>query len=72
MQKRPSKRQDTNIISSSIVNQVTDEAHIVKNPAIVAIGRLGDPKGGRVRSEKPTSVRRVEIAKKAALARWGK
>jgi hypothetical protein len=72
MPKRSSKRQDTNIIASSIVNQATDEVHIVKNPAAVALGRLGGLKGGRVRAERLTSARRVEIAKKAALARWGK
>ena len=46
MPKRSSK--DTNIIAASIVNQATDEAHIVKNPAAVALGRLGGLKGGRV------------------------
>ncbi len=37
-----------------------------------ALGRLGGLKGGRVRAERLTKTRRVEIAKKAALARWGK
>ena len=46
--------------------------HIVKNPAAVALGRLGGLKGGRVRAERLTRARQVEIAKKAALARWGK
>jgi len=35
------------------------------------VGNIG-LKGGRVRAERLTSERRVEIAKKAALARWGK
>jgi len=38
----------------------------------VALGRLGGLKGGRVRAERLTPERRVEIAKKAAQARWGK
>jgi len=38
----------------------------------VALGRLGGLKGGRVRAERLTPERRVEIAKKAAKARWGK
>lgn len=38
----------------------------------VALGRLGGLKGGRVRATILTSARRVEIAKKAALSRWGK
>lgn len=63
---------DVNIIASNIVNQATDEAHIVKNPAAVALGRLGGLKGGRVRATRLTPERRVEIARKAAMARWGK
>jgi len=47
-----------------------------KNPAAVALGRLGGkaggPKGGRARAEKLTPERRREIARKAALARWRK
>lgn len=42
-----------------------------KNPAAVALGRLGGLKGGRARAEKLSSKRRKEIAKKAAIARWG-
>ena len=41
-----------------------------KNPAAVALGRLGGLKGGRARAEKLSKKRRSEIAKKAALARW--
>ena len=63
---------DVNVIAANIVAQATDEAHIVKNPAAVALGRLGGLKGGRIRAERLTSARRSEIAKKAALARWGK
>ena len=66
------KSKDTNVIASSIVEQATDEAHIVKNPAAVALGRLGGLKGGRARADKLSKTRRSEIAKKAALARWSK
>lgn len=41
-----------------------------KNPAAVALGRLGGLKGGPARAEKLTSIERQEIARKAALARW--
>lgn len=41
-----------------------------KNPAAVALGRLGGLKGGKARMEKLTAKRRSEIAKKAAKARW--
>ena len=70
--KRSKRTPDVNIIATRIVAQATDEAHIVKNPAAVALGRLGGLKGGRARAARLTAARRVEIAKKAALARWGK
>jgi hypothetical protein len=41
-----------------------------KNPAAVALGRLGGLKGGPARAEKLSSERRREIAQKAARARW--
>ena len=70
--KRNKRTPDVNIIAANIVAQATDEAHIVKNPAAVALGRLGGLKGGKARAAKLTSERRTEIAKKAAMARWGK
>lgn len=41
-----------------------------KNPAAVALGRLGGLKGGKSRAAKLTKSRRIEIAKKAANKRW--
>jgi hypothetical protein len=41
-----------------------------KNPAAVALGRLGGLKGGKARAEKLSPARRKEIARKAAAARW--
>lgn len=43
-----------------------------KNPAAVALGKLGGEKGGRARASKLSPDRRREIAKKAAAARWTK
>lgn len=43
-----------------------------KNPAAVALGRLGGVKGGKARAEKLSAKQRVDIAKKAAKSRWGK
>jgi hypothetical protein len=43
-----------------------------KNPAAVALGKLGASKGGKARAEKLTPEQRSEIAKKAAKARWAK
>ena len=41
-----------------------------KNPAAVALGRLGGLKGGRARADKLTIAQRRESARKAAKARW--
>jgi hypothetical protein len=41
-----------------------------KNPAAVALGKLGGLKGGKGRAESMTPERRREIAQKAAKARW--
>jgi len=42
-----------------------------KNPAAVALGKLGGAKGGKARAAKLTPEQRSGIAKKAAAARWG-
>jgi hypothetical protein len=41
-----------------------------KNPAAVALGRLGGLKGGKARAKSLSATKRSEIAKKAAKARW--
>ena len=41
-----------------------------KNPAAVALGKLGASKGGDARAKRLTSEQRSEIAKKAAKTRW--
>lgn len=43
-----------------------------KNPAAVALGRLGGKKGGAARAKALSKKQRTAIAKKAAAARWGK
>lgn len=43
-----------------------------KNPAAVALGKLGGSKGGKARAAKLTPEQRREIAQRAAKARWGK
>jgi hypothetical protein len=42
----------------------------MKNPAAVALGRLGGVKGGIARAKALSARRRHEIARKAALTRW--
>ncbi|MFB3060322.1 MAG: hypothetical protein ACE10C_03035 [Candidatus Binatia bacterium] len=41
-----------------------------KNPAAVALGRLGGLKGGKARAEKLSKEERQAIARKAAKTRW--
>jgi len=67
---------DPNVLAFQIVQAATGEPlkpaakpH-KKNPAAVALGRLGGLKGGRARADKLTSNQRRQIAKKAAQARW--
>jgi hypothetical protein len=43
-----------------------------KNPAAVALGKLGASKGGKARRDKLSPEQRSAIAKKAANARWAK
>lgn len=66
--RKPDK--DLNETAFSIVNQITGQPK-EKNPAAVALGRLGGLKGGKARAESLSPKKRKEIAKKAAKARWG-
>jgi len=43
-----------------------------KNPAAVALGRLGGSKGGRARAESLSPAKRKAIARKAAQSRWAR
>jgi hypothetical protein len=79
-----SKSSDVNVTAFEILNAVTGElpCHAspnptkrkalppAKNPAAVALGRLGGLKGGKARADKLSDKRRSEIARKAAKARW--
>jgi len=72
MQKRSSK--DVNQIAAQIVSEAIGAGLEVKdkNPAAVALGRLGGLKGGVARAEALSPEKRRKIARKAAAARWGK
>lgn len=68
-------KKDLNQLAKFILDQATaDETKVQKdkNPAAVALGRLGGLKGGKARAESLTPERRKEIAAKAAASRWGK
>jgi hypothetical protein len=71
MKKKPT---DINLIAKMIVDQTTKEPEPPKekNPAAVALGRLGGLKGGRARAAKLSEEQRKEIARKAARSRWAK
>lgn len=75
MTKKPREPRDLNRMAASIVENATTDAPAEpvesKNPAAVALGRLGGLKGGRARAEKLTAAERSAIAKRAAAARWG-
>ena len=78
------KKPDHNELAAGVVDEATsedesppkkkpdEEAEEGKNPAAVALGRLGGLKGGKARAKKLTKKQRSEAARKAALARWGK
>lgn len=83
MPKRSSKKKrlpDPNELALRIAQGVTGEPPPKeepgppadgKNPAAVALGRLGGKKGGPARAAKLSAKKRKEIARKAASARWG-
>lgn len=73
MRKRSSK-DDPNQAAFAAVEELLSRSEkptrAGKNPAAVALGRLGGLKGGRARADKLSRAERSESAKKAALARW--
>jgi hypothetical protein len=72
MPKRSSKSQDENQTAHAAVQRVIEQTESQKNPAAVALGRLGGLKGGKVRAARLSKKRRSQIARAAAKARWGK
>lgn len=72
--------EDVNELAARIVDSATEEESEEplapangtsgKNPAAVALGRLGGLKGGHARAAKLTAEERSEIARNAAKARW--
>lgn len=81
MAKKPARPRDTNQLAKAIMDIATREASgkeetqldkPEKNPAAVALGRLGGLKGGKARATKLSPKKRSEIARKAAQTRWKK
>ena len=65
MPKRSSN--DPNLLAHRILAEATHE----KNPAAVALGRLGGLKGGKKRALTLSATERTRIARKAAQKSWG-
>ena len=60
------------LIGDIATGQTEDRERDDRNPAAVALGKLGGAKGGNARAEKLSKQRRAAIAKKAATVRWKK
>jgi len=75
---KPKRPTDPNLLARQIVEEAIGEplkSVIItaeKNPAAVALGRLGGLKGGKARAEKLSAKKRKAIAKKAPDTRWWK
>jgi hypothetical protein len=85
MPKRSSKQKDYQQIARKVLDKIAPDAEPPKaekepesksepqpkkNPAAVALGRLGGIKGGKARAAKLRPAKRKAIPKKAAAARW--
>lgn len=79
--KRTGTPHDFTVVARRVVEQAIGETldgqplpdkDAGKNPAAVALGKLGGAKGGRARAEALTPAKRKSIARKAAAARWSK
>jgi hypothetical protein len=74
MPKRTSK--DVNQMAKNVVDRIIELTEgpdkPEKNPAAVALGKLGGLKGGPARARKLSPKRRKLIAVAAAKARWNK
>jgi hypothetical protein len=76
----PKKSKDTQQLARSVLDAVVPDAAPPKkvakakdkNPAAVALGKLGGAKGGPARAAALTPAKRAEIAANAAKARWSK
>ncbi len=72
----PKRPRDTNQLAWSIVRQATGEAPKpvelpdTRNPAAVALSKLGASKGGHARAASLSPAQRKASAQKAIAARW--
>jgi hypothetical protein len=81
-ERHPRRPRDPNQLAKRIVDIATGEVDDTdspipppdpnKNPHAVELGRLGGKKGGIARAQKLSAEERREIARRAALKRWGR
>jgi hypothetical protein len=78
MPKRPRRPRDPFQLAHQVFQEAIGEApphpdpDAGKNPAAVALGKLGGAKGGKARAAGMSKEQRAESARKAARARWKK
>lgn len=77
MEKKKKRSKDIAQLAYQVVQEATQEVKEEistkeKNPAAVALGRLGGLKGGPARAKKLSSKKRKAIAQRAAKTRWTK
>ena len=73
---KPKRPRDPNQLAYQVVQEATGQAEKpaelpdTRNPAAVALSKLGASKGGHARAVVLSAARRKMIAKKAVEARW--
>jgi hypothetical protein len=78
MTQKRSRPRDVNQLAKLVADVATGAVQksgppeiVEKNPAAVALGRLGGLKGGKARAKNLSKKKLSEIGKKGAGARWG-
>jgi hypothetical protein len=76
---RKKRPRDANLLAYQIVQEATGQAAPeplalpdTRNPAAVALSKLGASKGGIARAKALSAAKRSAIARKAVMARWRK
>jgi hypothetical protein len=70
MPKKDINQMAANVMALTTGTKLAEESK--KNPAAVALGRLGGLKGGKARAESMSASKRKSVAQKAASERWRK
>ena len=78
MEKRKKREHDFSVTAFRVVQEATERIDEQPKPKPtkafdpVALGHLGGLLGGKARASRLTPERRTEIARNAAMVRWGK